>query len=193
MVYWHPRGFVSMAKFKNKMLQGRPWHFLFEHFNYHCWLSFHYSPVGVVIWWWQTHTAPPSWGRLTCVCLHVCLCNIPQQRAWHRRNIYKCLLREIKQPAFRQADLPICSAEPQQLGRAWREMNVWRSLPRGYYPGLVEDGLALFFFARRCAEVIEACQMCAARTKAMELSCLVLFSIWKWWCGHALVTDFTGR
>lgn len=82
-----------------------------------------------------------------------------------------------------------------------RTTAAWKGLERDecvevfakrYYPSLVEDGLALFFFARRCAEVVEACELCAARTKAIELSCLVLFSAWKGWCGHVPGSDFTG-
>lgn len=73
-----------------------------------------------------------------------------------------------------------------------RTTAAWKGLERDecvevfakrYYPGLVEDGLVLSFFARRCAKVIEACQICVARTKAMELPRLVLFSAWKGWCG----------
>jgi hypothetical protein len=98
-------------------------------------------------------------------------------------------LGEIKQPAFRQADLPICSAEPQQLGRAWREINVWGSLPRGIGRPM-EAGFALFFFARRCAKVIEGLSNVCSQNKG--LPCLVLFSAWKRWCGYAPRTDFTG-
>lgn len=122
-----------MAEFKKEKLQARPWHFSLDHFNSLLLVVFPFLMFtclfGDLV---VTATHSACFVRQVDICLlaYVSM-DYPQQRAWHRWNACKCLLGEIKQPAIRQADLPICSAESRQLGRTWREMNMWRSLPRG--------------------------------------------------------------
>lgn len=66
-----------------------------------------------------------------------------------------------------------------------RTIAAWKCLEREecvevfakrYYPGLVGEGLAGLFSARRWAEVMEASQMCTARTKGRERPCFTFFS-----------------
>lgn len=170
-----------MAEFKNEKLQARPWHFSLDHFNSLLLVVFPFLLFtclfgDLVVT--ATHSACFVRQVDTCLLAYVSM-DYPQQRAWHRWSACKCLLREIKQPAIRQADLPICSAESRQLGRTWREMNVWRSLPRGITQAWWRRGMDALFSASTCAEVTEAYQMCAARTKDRELPCSIFFSTWQ--------------